>query len=219
MKKEQLNKIKTVLEGEERLIGVDGYLQAGVLIPLFEKDGEMHILFEKRAADIRQGGEISFPGGEIDELDGNPMQTALRETTEELGLPVEKINVLSKLGVLVSPRGVIVHTYIGELKIKDEKEINFSENEVEKVFNVPVSFFEHNKPDLYELKFEIHPYYIDDEGKKVELLPVKELNLPIKYSKPWTGKGHKVLVYKTGDEVIWGLTAKIINEFLQRIKS
>ncbi len=148
MKKEQLNKIKTVLEGEERLIGVDGYLQAGVLIPLFEKDGEMHILFEKRAADIRQGGEISFPGGEIDELDGNPMQTALRETTEELGLPVEKINVLSKLGVLVSPRGVIVHTYIGELKIKDEKEINFSENEVEKVFNVPVSFFEHNKPDL-----------------------------------------------------------------------
>lgn len=219
MNRKQLKKLKPILEDEGKLIGVDGYLQAAVLIPLFEKEGELFILFEKRSAGIRQGGEVSFPGGEIEVKDGNPIQTAIRETVEELGFPQEKISVITKLGVLVSPRGLIVHTYIGELEIQSLEELNFSRDEVEKVFSLPVSFFENNTPEEFDLKYEILPYYIDEDGNKIELLPVKELNLPPRYSEPWGGRKHKVLVYKTKETPIWGLTAQIISEFLQRIKS
>ncbi len=217
MKREEILKLKSFFGGEENFIGIDGYLQAAVLVPLFEKDNELHILFEKRAANIRQGGEISFPGGEIEEKDGSPLETAIRETVEELGIQYDKIKPVTKLGALISPRGVIVHAFVGEIEIKDLSEISCDKQEVEKVFSIPVSYFERTQPESYILKFEIQPYYINENGEKVELLPVKKLNLPERYARPWTGRGHKVLVYKSKGEVIWGLTAQIINELVKRI--
>lgn len=220
MKIEEIKKIKELLPLSENIIGSEEYFQAAILIPLIKQGDEYSILFEKRAEAIRQGGEISLPGGEIESSDGNPVFAALRETSEELGLPPEKILIHSKLGVLVSQRGIIVHTFIGELLIDSLKEINFARDEVEKVFLKPVSYFENNPPDEYNLNFEIHPYYLNKEGEKIELLPVEQLNLPQRYSKPWSGRKHKVLVYPADEgEVIWGLTARLINEFVKFLKS
>ena len=57
-----------------------------------------------------------------------------------------------------------------------------------------------------------------EDGEKVELLPVKELGLPEKYSIPWTNGKHRVLVYRTSEEVIWGITAELIFELSTKLK-
>ena len=61
-----------------------------VLIPLVEKEGEWSILFEVRQTGIRQGGEICFPGGRIEEHE-TVEEAAVRETSEELLISPEKI--------------------------------------------------------------------------------------------------------------------------------
>ena len=61
-----------------------------VLVPLVERDGEVYVLYEVRAATMRrQPGEVCFPGGHI-EGDESPENCAVRETWEELGIPAEK---------------------------------------------------------------------------------------------------------------------------------
>ena len=76
---------------KERIIGQDKYANSAVLIAIAEFNKKEYIILEKRAVEIRQGGEISLPGGRCDEKDKNSKETAIRETIEELGIPREKI--------------------------------------------------------------------------------------------------------------------------------
>ena len=93
---------------KERIIGQDRYVNSAVLIAIAEFEGKEYIVLEKRAVEIRQGGEISLPGGKCDKKDKNSEETAIRETIEELGIPREKIEVTGKLGILVNPSGMIL---------------------------------------------------------------------------------------------------------------
>ncbi|BEJ12882.1 hypothetical protein CspHIS471_0300560 [Cutaneotrichosporon sp. HIS471] len=71
---------------------------SGVLIPLANIGGVAHIIVELRAAALRvHASEASFPGGKVEEGDANVVQTALRETEEELSLPMANIEVLGAL--------------------------------------------------------------------------------------------------------------------------
>lgn len=73
--------------------------RAAVLLALFEKDGETHLAFIRRASTLRaHSGEIAFPGGSVDTTDSSPVVTALREAQEEIGLEPARAEVL---GVLV----------------------------------------------------------------------------------------------------------------------
>jgi 8-oxo-dGTP pyrophosphatase MutT (NUDIX family) len=200
------------------VLGKDKYFNSAVIVPLVEIENDLHILFEKRSNHIRQAGEVSFPGGEFDtKKDQTLRQTALRETTEELGIPNEKIKIIGKLGTLVAPMGVTVDPFVGYLQIEDLAELTIDKNEVEKVFSVPVAHFLKKKPDEYTVKLEVHPSYIDEKGKEVELLPVQKLGLPARYSKPWKNGFHRILVYNSTAEVIWGITAEIVYEFCRMI--
>jgi 8-oxo-dGTP pyrophosphatase MutT (NUDIX family) len=68
-------------------LDVAGRTDAGVLVPLYESDGEMHAVFTKRRDDLRRHpGEISFPGGRPEDEDRDLSETALREAEEEIGL-------------------------------------------------------------------------------------------------------------------------------------
>jgi 8-oxo-dGTP pyrophosphatase MutT (NUDIX family) len=214
-----LEKLKTILSPYPGIIGEDEYLNTAVLIPLVNIDDEYHFLFEKRSANIRQGGEICFPGGEHDKTnDLNYEETAVRETLEELGIAEDDIEIIGKLGILFGGSGAIINAFIGELKLKNTGEYNFDKTEVEKVFTIPVSFFQKNPPEIYHVRLEAHPYYFDENGEKVILLPVEELKLPARYANPWGFKKRKILVYKTADEVIWGMTANLIFEFVNKLK-
>ena len=215
-----LENITLALANSSEILGKDKYLNSAVLIPLFQVEEKYHFLFEKRANQIRQGGEVSFPGGEFDSKKDNGIrQTALRETSEELGISVEKIQIIGKIGTLVAPMGVTVDPFVGLLLINDLNELSIDKNEVEKIFSVPIEHFLNKKPDEYTVKLEVHPSYIDEKGKEIELLPVQKLGLPPRYSKPWKNGFHRVLVYNSTEEVIWGITAEIVFELCRMIHS
>ena len=218
MSKITLENITLALANTSDILGKEKYLNSAVLIPLIEAGDSYHLLFEKRANHIRQGGEVSFPGGEFDpKIDQTLRHTALRETSEELGIPVEKVKVIGKMGTLVAPMGVTVDPFVGFLAINDLNELKIDKNEVDKIFSVPVEVFLKKKPDEYTVKLEVHPSYIDERGKEVELLPVQKLGLPSRYAKPWKNGSHRVLVYNSTEEVIWGITAEIVYELCKMI--
>lgn len=219
MNKHDLNRLIDGLPSTPGILRKDEFFNSAVIIPFVLKDSKYNLLFEKRAANIRQGGEICFPGGEYDpKLDKNFTETAVRETIEELGIEINKINVLGILDTLIGPMGVTVDSCLATLDIKDIDELNIDKTEVEKVFLIPVSYFQKNPPDVYHVQLVVHPHYTDEKGNIVHLLPSKELELPERYNQPWRGGKRKIYVYKLKEGVLWGLTAALVREVVNRLK-
>ena len=219
MNKKDLNKLVKSLPEVPGILRKDEFFNSAVIIPFVFIDGEYHLLFEKRAANIRQGGEICFPGGEYDpKLDKDFSETAVRETIEELGIGIEKIKVLGLLDTLLGPMSVTVDSSIAELDIKDLEELNIDKSEVEKAFLVPVSWFLNNPPEEYFVQLIVHPHYTNEKGETVHLLPSKELELPERYNQPWHAGKRKIYVYRLKEGVLWGLTAALVREVINRLK-
>jgi len=85
-----------------------GRKESAVLVPLFISGGSVHVVFTERRHDLkRHPGEISFPGGRRDPDDATLMDTALREASEEIGLPHEAVTVAGAL----LPVGTYVTNY------------------------------------------------------------------------------------------------------------
>ena len=125
-----------------------GKTDAAVLVPLFERAGELTAVFTERRHDLRRhAGEISFPGGRQDSPDEDLRQTALREAEEEIGLRrerVELVGALPPVGTFVT--GYRVFPFVGW--IQDGNEWMPQETEVEQVLELSL-------PDLvrgYESK-------------------------------------------------------------------
>jgi 8-oxo-dGTP pyrophosphatase MutT (NUDIX family) len=78
-----------------------GFARAAVLVPIFEKDGAPHVLLTRRPAAMRRhAGQISFPGGRIEEGE-SPLDAALREAHEEVGLAPSDVEVVGPLSEAV----------------------------------------------------------------------------------------------------------------------
>lgn len=213
------DELKKITSRNCSIVGKDLYLNSAVLIPIVVLDNNEFVLFEKRSSTVRQPGEVSFPGGHFDSrYDADFLSTATRETCEELGIENTFIDIIGSIGTLVAPMGVIVETYLGILKINSLDELKIDSKEVERIFLIPLEYFINNNPEVYFTRLELHPYITKEDGEKEELLPVKELGLPEKYSLSWTHGKHRVLVYKTSEEVIWGITAELIFELSNRLK-
>ncbi|AXH15643.1 NUDIX hydrolase [Malaciobacter mytili] len=217
MKKEDLKKMISNLPKYPSVLGRDRFFNSAVLIPLVKIKGEYYLLFQKRAANIRQGGDICFPGGGFEKgIDKNFKQTALRETKEELGIDKKEIKIVGQLDTMVAPIGAIVEVFVGIIKKKALKNMVIDKNEVEKIILVPLSYLKKQEPEVYTLKSEVKPYEINELGEKEIYFPAEELGLPEVYKEPWGNKKHKVWVYKYKDEVIWGMTAVILQDFLKK---
>jgi 8-oxo-dGTP pyrophosphatase MutT (NUDIX family) len=219
MKQNELNRLLKELPRHPNILGKERFFNAAVLIPLVLVDQEYSFLFQKRAAHIRQGGEVSFPGGEFEPgTDASCREAAVREAVEELGIPQERIEVKGRLDTFISPRGITVDAFLGLLDIGGIDELNPDTQEVERVFLLPVSLFEQTEPEVYHLKLEIHPYSEDRNGKRTDWLPVEELGLPKRYASTWRGLEHRVMLYKTPEEIVWGITAELVYEVVGRLK-
>ena len=204
-------KLLNIMPDKPILIGRDKNIKSAVLVPFVNIDGIEYVLFEKRALDIRQGGEICFPGG-ILESNESAINTALRETVEELGVSEDKIEIKNHFGYLVANMGATLDVFIGSIKIDSFSQLNPNKKEVEEICPVPFSFFVKTKPDSYPLETEIKSMYYNESGEKKVLFPAKELGLPEKYHLSWPIKKTRVYVYNYEGTVIWGLTAEIIRE-------
>lgn len=187
--KNELENILQMLSSEPGILGAQNYHNSSVLIPFVRIGIEYHIVFEKRADHIRQGGEVSFPGGGFEaEHDKNFYDTAIRETSEELGLKPENINILKPFETVVVPHGKIIYTFIGEI-YSDAFDTLSPNHEVEYIFTVPFRFFLENEPELYQARSQIFPYKYDMNGNEKIIFPAQKLGVPEKYAKAWGNKG------------------------------
>ena len=114
--------------------------KASVLIPLFYKNGELHVLLTKRSDDLTtHAGFVAFPGGMADEEDKNEIDTVLRESDEEIGLKPSDVTVLGVFAPgYVRPNSVVtpVLGFISSefIPVMNEKEVTL-------VFNLPLKRF------------------------------------------------------------------------------
>lgn len=112
-----------------------------VLALLVSVEGEARLVFEVRAEHLRhQPGEICFPGGHI-EKDESAQTCAVRETSEELGLPEESIRIISPLGYEYTYKGELLHSFVGEVDAETLDPRRINREEVKEIFTVPISFF------------------------------------------------------------------------------
>ena len=217
MKKNNLKKLVSNLPKHPNVLGRNRFFNSAVLIPIIKINGEYHLLFQKRAATIRQGGDICFPGGGFEVgVDKSFKDTALRETFEELGIAKKDIKILGQLDTYMAPIGAVIESFVARVKKKAYKNMKIDFSEVEKTLLIPISFFKENEPQEYTLAHEIHPYKIHENGEKEIYFPVEELGLPDTYKQPWGNKRHKIWVYKYEGEVIWGITSVIIRDLLNK---
>ena len=94
--KEKLRQI--LARREKQRIADPKQIPAAVLVPIYEKDGQYHILFIKRTEWVeKHKGEISFPGGTYEARDKTLLDTALRESAEEINLNPDDVEVLGEL--------------------------------------------------------------------------------------------------------------------------
>lgn len=188
---------------------INGYKnmkKAAVLIPLVKKDNSYSILFELRSKTMkRQPGEISFPGGII-ENNESPKEACLRETLEKIGIKEEDIDIISPLDVYVSHANLIIHPYLGLIKNTDN--LNLNESEVDHVFLVPLN---------YLLDYDVTCYTND-----VKVIPKDDFpynKIPNKENYKFAQGDYPVWFYEYKNYVIWGITARILENFLDFIKS
>ena len=89
---------------------------AAVLLLLYPKDGEYCVLLNKRSQQVEyHKGEISFPGGARDSDDKDPLDTALRETEEEMGISRADVTVLGELDEVETRSGFQVKVFVGTI--------------------------------------------------------------------------------------------------------
>ena len=89
-------------------------IPAAVLVPLVNRKDEITVLLTKRTDHLNNhAGQISFPGGRMDQNDRSPEHTALRETEEEIGLTGQLIEVVGHLNDYVVGTGFLVSPIIG----------------------------------------------------------------------------------------------------------
>ena len=219
MDKNALEKLKTKLPVTPGIHGRKELPASVVMVLLCEIDGEYHFVLQERNANIRQGGEVCFPGGMFDKrTDLSPRETAIRETTEELGLPAEKIEIIGRLDTLVAAMGAVIEIFVGIMNA-DIASLDICRDEVEKVFTIPVSYFLDTKPEIHKVLVRIFSSEIDPKtNEEIVYLPVRELGLPERYLDPWGNIKQNVYVFKTGEGIVWGLTAQIIMDFVRVFK-
>jgi 8-oxo-dGTP pyrophosphatase MutT (NUDIX family) len=169
---------------EAAALDVRGRIDAAVLVPLFERDGELHAVFTRRREDLRKhAGEISFPGGRQDVGEEDLRETALREASEEIGLAPSAVDLVGAL----QPTPTVVTNYaiypfVGIVPAGQAWRPNASE--VAEILELPLAA-------------------VRDGYSRRRLV---RRGLPFR-----TG------VYDVDGHVIWGATARIVGDLLERL--
>lgn len=161
--------------------------EAAVLMPIFELDGDMHVVYIRRSDHVESHrGQVAFPGGRVDPTDQTLLHTALREAQEEVGIDPASVDVLGGFeGAVARTSEIHVTPFVGLIPATDG--LRADPKEVAAVFFVPMSALEDSR---YRGTYRFRR----DNGEVTE---------------------HPAIFYN--DQVIWGLTLRFTEEVLQRM--
>ncbi|RLN27879.1 nudix hydrolase 15, mitochondrial-like [Panicum miliaceum] len=160
-------------------------VHAAVLVCLFEdpSDGP-RVLLTKRASSLNShSGEVSLPGGKVDEGDADAKATALREAEEEIGLDPALVSVVTVLEPFLSKNGLNVVPVIGMVSDKALFKPVLNKAEVEDIFDAPLEMF------------------LKDDHRRTRKMNWMGIDIPVQFF-DYEADGKKF--------VIWGLTAHIL---------
>jgi 8-oxo-dGTP pyrophosphatase MutT (NUDIX family) len=142
---------------------------AAVLVPIVRRDPELTVIFTQRTAHLRaHSGQVSFPGGRAEPHDATPEFTALREAHEEIGLPMERVEVLARLPDYLTRTGFRVTPVVGLLE--PPIVLTPDPREVDEVFEVPLAFLldpSNHQRRTRELQGRTVEYYVMQFGERV----------------------------------------------------
>jgi peroxisomal coenzyme A diphosphatase NUDT7 len=197
---------RNLLRKQPLFIGEDTAFRSAVVVPLVEVNGETHILFEVRSLTMRkQPGDISFPGGKIDPTDKDLEEAALRELYEELSVPPSSAHVLSALSPLIISPGFVIYPFVAKVDMREVNTLN--RDEVHEVFTVPLDWLLNCEPDLHHVFMKPTP---------ADGFPYDKIMKGEDYE--WRARAIDEWFFEYNGYVIWGLTARILKYFLERLK-
>jgi 8-oxo-dGTP pyrophosphatase MutT (NUDIX family) len=111
---------------------------AAVLVPVVEREQPMVLLTQRAAHLTDHGGQISFPGGKIDPGDATPLDAALREAEEEIGLQRRYVDPIGYLDLYLTTRGYRIIPTVA--RVDPAFSLTLNKSEVHDVFEVPLAF-------------------------------------------------------------------------------
>ena len=122
---------------------------AAVIIPIFFRDNEAHLLFTKRTDKVEHHkGQISFPGGMQDKVDIDLQGTALRETWEEMGIKAQDITILGRIDNFLTNTNFMVTPYVAYFPYPYPFIIN--KDEISSILEVPLSHL--LNPEIFRIE-------------------------------------------------------------------
>ena len=129
---------RIVAETPCRTVDDPSLTPAGVMVLIYPKNGDHCVLLQKRSSRVESHkGEISFPGGKRDPEDITILDTALRETHEEMGVHPQDVDVFGPLDQTATTSGFCTSPFAGTIPYPYE--FSPQEEEVAEVLEVPVS--------------------------------------------------------------------------------
>lgn len=169
------------------------FINSAVLFTLIPNENNSYdiIIIQRSNSGSTHPGEMAFPGGKFNQnLDNNLIDTALRETEEEIGISKNQITILGCLDDIPTVSKYIITPIIA--KIVGSTEFTLEEREVVDIIKVPISFF------------------VDETHFSQQFIYIKDTQFPIYYYDYYD-------IQKEKSYIIWGATAKIIIKFINRI--
>ena len=154
-----------------------------------------------------QPGEVCVPGGRR-ERGERPVETALRETWEEIGIPPEEIEILAPLDVIQDISDRVVYPFLGTISPQGVDRLAASAAEVKNVFFVPLDYLMHYPEEVYRYTVSAQ---VDDQ------FPYERMGFPKNY--PWRTGFMDVPIYEYEGHFIWGMTARTVRWLLRELRA
>ena len=153
MKASVTEQIRQALSKTRGRTVVDSSLKpAGVLLVVYAKDGEHSVLLNRRTELVEHHkGEISFPGGSMDDDDESILHTALRETHEEMGIDPGDVELLGQLDDMPTISNFLISTFVATIPYPYR--FKPSEIEVAEVLEVPINHLRNQQSWRDEARF------------------------------------------------------------------
>jgi len=167
-----------------RQIDAEGRPRAAVLLLLYDKDGQQHLLFTRRTDLVEHHkGQISFPGGAADPGDRDLRETAFRETYEELGIAPEDVDIFGPLDDWITVSNFVVTPFAGAITRPAPYPFHQNHFEVAELLEVPILHLQNDSN-------------VVSEWRRIN------------------GQDILTYTYRWGDHLIWGVTARMLKHFL-----